>query len=273
MSAAPELVSETQAFTEILWAGLEGWAYVATFANPEPAPGNGLTHTPAHPEPHWVSWPREAHKVVEIAEQYGQTHSVYFTPALHSKVSVKLDSPITDVHWLWADLDHDLSADQRRLLDELGGMRVASGTGTHLYVRLAGYVTDSALLAHYNQRLARGLGADAKWQHNSLLRLPGTYNHKRLPDLLPVRVLPRTWPRMRVGIDRARHGAARGARRKKSQVSNCQLRRGAFPGGHREAARGTGRVGPQGATGEGHRRPLRHDVGVRGRCSVGGLLG
>ena len=86
--------------------------------------------------------------------------------------------------WLWADLDGP--AKDPALLAKLDPFRVCSGSpgNLHVYVRLAEPVP---LAVHQvlNQALARALGGDNKWTDESLLRLPGTLNHKTDP---PARV-------------------------------------------------------------------------------------
>ncbi len=81
---------------------------------------------------------------------------------------------------LWADLDGP--AKDPALLAKLDPFRVCSGSpgNQHVYVRLAASVP---LAVHQvlNERLAKLLGGDAKWSDESLLRLPGTLNHKTDP--------------------------------------------------------------------------------------------
>lgn len=56
-------------------------------------------------------------------------------------------------------------------------IRICSGTGHHLYVRLSERVAPDRL-AGINRMLAALLDGDAKWSAASMLRVPGTYSWK-----------------------------------------------------------------------------------------------
>jgi len=59
-----------------------------------------------------------------------------------------------------------------------GSWTVASGSGgRHVYVALADCLP-AVEVERLNRRLAVALDADAKWSGESLLRVPGTRNHK-----------------------------------------------------------------------------------------------
>jgi hypothetical protein len=94
----------------------------------------------------------------------------------------------------WADLDTPPADDQ--LLAKLDPFTVESGTDghRHVYLPLTAPV-DLGTHARLNRALATRLGGDAKWSDESLLRLPGTLNHKAEPPT-PVQPLPwsgRVW--------------------------------------------------------------------------------
>lgn len=93
---------------------------------------------------------------------------------------------------VWADVDHPLTDDQRRLVDRLDATLVCSGTPGHFHV----YVHLDAPAApdvteYLNRAMRAALDGDAKHSSESLLRVPGTANHKarvRGGQALPVTV-------------------------------------------------------------------------------------
>lgn len=128
-------------------------------------------------------WPDERDKLlrqVNMETVAGESVDVYWCPALRATPTRRKGGAIDRLHTLWADLDEPPT--DEALLDKLDPIRLSSGSDDHLhiYVLLAEPVT---LHVHelLNQGLARALGGDAKWADNSLLRLPGTLNHKHQP--------------------------------------------------------------------------------------------
>lgn len=111
----------------------------------------------------------------------------YWCPAARATRSRKQGTSAAELAVLWADLDGP-AADEA-LLDKLDPFRVASGTESHqhVYVPLGEYVPVAVHQA-LNKALARALGGDHKWPENSLLRGPGTLNHKHDPPA-PVELL------------------------------------------------------------------------------------
>lgn len=104
---------------------------------------------------------------------------VYVCPALRKSGKRRKGDAVGPLV-LWADLDGP-PADPE-LLAELHPVRVASGQDghEHIYVPLGEPVTVDVhnLL---NKGLAQRLSADHKWSDETLLRLPGTVNHKTTP--------------------------------------------------------------------------------------------
>jgi hypothetical protein len=83
--------------------------------------------------------------------------------------------------WLYSDVDHDLTGDQRRAYEELCTgehflVRSGSGNNFHLYLHLD-EVLDPDQLMTLNRRLALTLGGE-KYEANAVLRPPGSFNHK-----------------------------------------------------------------------------------------------
>lgn len=87
----------------------------------------------------------------------------------------------------WADVDGPDGAGRLSCLTPEPTLIVASGSpgATHAYWRLADRA-DVATLEELNRRLARATGGDPVWAATSILRPPGTYNHKHDPPA-PVR--------------------------------------------------------------------------------------
>lgn len=128
------------------------------------------------------AWPSERPKL-EIWATKHVNDDVFICPALRMhKRRTKGDGKALE--WLWADVDmekiptrrHDVI---RKRIKKLGTIIVSSGTGdnAHVYVRLTHEVT-AAEHEVLNTGLRDYLAADNKQADNSLLRLPGTRNHK-----------------------------------------------------------------------------------------------
>lgn len=130
-------------------------------------------------------WPTDRQKLLWWADQHARG-DVFICPALRGDAHTRRKNDGVDMHWLWADVDMDKVPEGkqslvRQRIAQLGSYVVSSGTGDncHVYVELDRAVT---VAEHYalNTGLRDYLYADAKHADNSLLRLPGTTNHK--PD-------------------------------------------------------------------------------------------
>lgn len=141
----------------------------------------------ARHEPRFYLWPGERERLSAdvVAARAGRV-DVYWCPALrtsqnrHGYGGKYGSNAVEPLYWLWADLDHALTPVQAALRATLDPIRVASGGGPdrlHVYLPLAEPV-DIATHRRLNRTLAARLGADAKFSDESLLRLPGTVNHK-----------------------------------------------------------------------------------------------
>ncbi len=141
-------------------------------------------------------WPAERDRMIrEVAHQVASDPvDVYWCPAPRFTDQRRKGDGLPPAV-LWVDLDEP--AADPGLLEQLNPWLVASGQPGHLH----GYVpltepVDLGTHARLNRALADRLGGDAKWSDESLLRLPGTYNHKTdPPTLVEVLLLPST-PRM-----------------------------------------------------------------------------
>lgn len=147
--------------------------------------GHHDTHgTYRHREWHETAyrWPDERDALrADVAREHalGEAVDVYICPAVRSQPRRrKGDAAAPSV--CWVDLDGPPA--DAALARRLDGYTVASGQPghVHLYVPLSTSVT-VAEHAMLNRALAAALGGDAKWSDETLLRLPGTCNHKTTP--------------------------------------------------------------------------------------------
>jgi hypothetical protein len=136
----------------------------------------------AHRE--WVEmqfeWPAEKDKLaVEIARLHGEAVDVYVCPAVRFTKDRRKGSALPPMV-CWVDLDGE-PADPD-LWRTLAPLTVASGQPghRHAYLPLTRPV-DLGTHARLNKALAQRLGGDHKWSDESLLRFPGTWNHKTDP--------------------------------------------------------------------------------------------
>ena len=128
-------------------------------------------------------WPAQKSKLLKWAEAHSPKGDVFICPAVRMyKRRQKGDGK--GLLWLWADVDFEKIPTRQheginKRISRLGTVVVSSGTGDnrHVYVRL-----DHEVTAAEHERLNTGLRdylkADNKQADNSLLRLPGTVNHK-----------------------------------------------------------------------------------------------
>lgn len=125
----------------------------------------------------WATAQREIAERVTFALAAGERPDVYWCPAPRATRARTQTSCVAELDVLWADLD-EIPADAE-LLVRLDPYMVASGSADHrhIYVPLSRLVP---LAQHQalNRALATRLGADAKWSHEALLRVPETINYK-----------------------------------------------------------------------------------------------
>lgn len=138
-------------------------------------------------------WPREADDLIDFVLGMSDQADVYICPVLLSSPDRK-EPCCLPARYAWADLDWPWSQERIEKVGELlaaGSFLVDSGTGAHLYVALDDEVPATQLKA-INKGLARHLDGDNKFSPSSVLRPPGSYNHKALPlggVPLPVQVV------------------------------------------------------------------------------------
>lgn len=159
-------------FLDFLHADHEGWACLATNAE------------------HWrqvfFRWPDEQEALLAMAMAQSAQADVYIGMLLHSDRTRKANTALPG-HVLWADVDHAFTPAQVQLLQRSTDFRIVkSGSPghSHLYM-LQHQLYPAAELEIRNKMMARHFDADAKWDASTVLRLPGTFNHKG-GDLRPV---------------------------------------------------------------------------------------
>jgi len=130
---------------------------------------------------HFFRWPAQRAQVIAHVCRRSASDDVYVAPRLRTGRTASMGSAL-DGCWLFADLDKEPTREQRRFLRKLRArkhMLVQSGSAGHQHVYLhldESYPVEQ--LTALNRRLALALGADSKWQDNTVLRPPGTLNHK-----------------------------------------------------------------------------------------------
>jgi hypothetical protein len=139
-------------------------------------------------------WPGDVAGYAEHLVDISNEADVFAAPLLRRQQSRKQGTGIAG-HYAWVDFDAPAegSAQQvEHLLLGTSSFAVDSGQHQHLYVEVQDALRVSELEI-LNHRLALTLGGDAKWSETTILRPPGSYNHKgraRGAASLPVRLLP-----------------------------------------------------------------------------------
>ncbi|MGE0306661.1 MAG: hypothetical protein AB7N61_26470, partial [Acidimicrobiia bacterium] len=141
----------------------------------------------------FYEYPDDRDRAVDDAIRLAVTEDVFIaTTLLRMKRRQASDALPTDT--LWVDIDgapYDEETEERIAQLAQRGMRVSSGRNDHLYPFLSQRVP-VAVAVELNRRLADHLKADKKFQAGTVLRLPGTLNHKprALGEAsLPVRIV------------------------------------------------------------------------------------
>lgn len=137
---------------------------------------------------HSFAWPVGKNKILAWLRMHADTGAnVFVCPALRHAPSGRILGDGKALRWLWADVDMERIPTDRRArvrarVDKLGALVVASGTpgNAHVYVRLTREVSPDEH-RRLNTGLRDYLDADNKHADNSLLRPPGTVNHKTTP--------------------------------------------------------------------------------------------
>lgn len=122
-------------------------------------------------------WPQDRERLTKSLLERSETDDAYLAPYLRTLPNRKKDAsdPLPS-QVLRCDLDgREVTKEEA---DALGAMVVASGRGSHVYVKLT-EALEGDDLESWNRRLCAYLGTGAeKWEANAVLRPPGTLNHK-----------------------------------------------------------------------------------------------
>ncbi len=138
-------------------------------------------------EPYRVAWPTGRDRVLQLIAGHADRSDVYFAPLLRRDTSRRKDAGnALPGRYAWVDVDGEWAPQreatwQRVRVCAPGSILVGSGRGAHVYVDLGGYV-DIGELEAWNRRLRDAFSGDAKWAENTVLRPPGTLNHKTRVD-------------------------------------------------------------------------------------------
>ena len=126
----------------------------------------------------FYQWPQRREAMLEVAMEAASWADVYIGMLLYSEGLRALATALPG-HVVWADVDHQLDPGQRAKIRGFKSRVIGSGTpgNTHVYIDV-GHRTDVATLESMNKGLQEQLGGDAKWDASTVLRLPGTFNHK-----------------------------------------------------------------------------------------------
>jgi hypothetical protein len=125
-------------------------------------------------------WPEERRKMFRYIRQQSPSGDVYMSCAPMALGSTRRIEPnVEKVHTLWVDLDDDQVEDAVPRLLSLGGFVVNSGSDNHYhgYIHLSEPI-EPLKAKLLNVKLKKLLGGDHKESLSTVLRVPGTRNHK-----------------------------------------------------------------------------------------------
>lgn len=137
----------------------------------------------------WYSWPEDRSKIWAYAEQVMNSREVWFTPAQFKSKGRKMDNAIGG-RICQVDADHtdewteEETATRLALLVELNAAVVKSGTNGnfHAYIKLDRDTPRDVIDGLNAQLTAAFAGDSTKENASSVLRMPGTFNHKTDPS-------------------------------------------------------------------------------------------
>lgn len=138
----------------------------------------------------WYSWPEDRNKIWAHAEMVMNSREVWFTPALLRTQDRKATNATDNGRICQVDADHtdewteEETATRSALLEKLNAAVVRSGTNGnfHAYVKLD-RDTPRAVIDRLNAQLTAAFAGDSSKENaSSVLRMPGTFNHKTDPS-------------------------------------------------------------------------------------------
>ena len=156
-----------------------GFVAAAYGINGQATPAGGYTFK-GRLRSKFFEWPRERESLLKWARDCRDRYDIYLVPNLRTARNRKVEFG-KEGRYVWADIDH-VTDDTRRRLDAVlskGSLLVQSGGrgGLHVYIRLDGWYP-RRVFQDLNRQFDTYIGGDHKFRDNTLLRLPGTWNHK-----------------------------------------------------------------------------------------------
>lgn len=165
----------TRDFLERQYGQTEGIAWIGV--------GTGRGHSETK-----FNWPAQADEMVRAIGMADYEEDVWFAAHLSSDTNSRSKGSSVERLRLHADIDRDLTGEDRQKIAQLGAWTVQSGSAGHAHVYVE--LDQSVSLEEYERlqgALAFYLDADkSKVRDNDLLRIPGTTNHKPAPKGGPV---------------------------------------------------------------------------------------
>jgi hypothetical protein len=143
-------------------------------------------------EPHFFKWPEKKEKLLTHILTKSQDAEVYIGPMLFKAAKVH---PLTfkGTHYIWTEFDGNAP----RTFDVEPTIRIQSSLEgyEHWYWRLDKFTADVDEITDITKRLAYQLEADLSvWDYATVLRPPGTFNHKRKAPVTVLRELDSAYP-------------------------------------------------------------------------------
>ncbi|WP_030212964.1 AAA family ATPase [Streptomyces sp. NRRL WC-3626] len=138
----------------------------------------------------WYRWPEDREKIPAYAEMVMNSREVWFTPALLDSEDRKAHNATVNGRICQVDADHTDEWDEQEkatrlaLLKDLNAAVVKSGTNGnfHAYVKLD-RDTPREVIDRLNAQLTAAFAGDSSKENaSSVLRFPGTFNHKTDPS-------------------------------------------------------------------------------------------
>ena len=161
-----------------LWGDTPGWVAAAE------GRGGHITDTGSYDFDTWVpryfQWPDEASPLIRWALRESRLNDLYVCPLLRKARDCRRGTGLAS-SWVWADVDSQptsAASTKVRPIPDDGYLAVRSSKGNlQIYLPLDRRVSPD-MIEQFNYRLVSCVQADSKWADNSMMRLPGTFNHK-----------------------------------------------------------------------------------------------
>jgi len=178
-STDQQRLASARAYCDLLYGDRSGYVYMFTGAGGYFTPNDSYKFICK--TQFWWAWPDTRDEFLSLPlVDVANLDDVYVCPQLRRQRTATQD-PTTTGCTLWCDVDGPWTAQRQAALDAFLQGRAAhivdSGHGKHVYVPLDRMYLGEEI-EHGNRILMKVLDGDSKWSENSLLRLPGAFNHK-----------------------------------------------------------------------------------------------